>query len=66
MCEFLRTHPERRKTPLLKTHIALIRRAPEILAADTHAKRLTRHLPPTPSMQDAVYDPEAFLARRPA
>jgi hypothetical protein len=52
-----------RKSPLLKTYTRLIRRAPELLATDTHRKQYTRHLPPTPSLQDAVYDPAAFLAQ---
>lgn len=61
--ELLRTQAVPRKSPLLKTYTRLIQRAPGLLAADTHAKCLTRHLPPTPSLQDAVYDPAAFLAQ---
>lgn len=61
--ELRRTRALQRKSPLLRTYTRLIRRAPELLAGDTHHKQLTRHLPPTPSLQDAVYDPEAFLAQ---
>lgn len=61
--ELRRTQAVPRKSPLLKTYARLLQRAPALLAADTHAKCLTRHLPPTPSLQDAVYDPAAFLAQ---
>lgn len=61
--ELRRTQAVPRKSPLLKMYSRLVRRSPELLSADTHDRRLTRHLPPTPSMQDAVYDPAAFLAQ---
>jgi hypothetical protein len=47
-------------------YMRILERAPELLAADSHARAYTRHLPPTPSMPDAVYDPPAFLAQTPA
>jgi hypothetical protein len=63
--ELLRTKAVSSKSPLLRMYLRLIEHAPELLAADTHARAFTRHLPPTPSMPDATYDPAAFLAQVP-
>ena len=35
----------------------------ELLAIDTFSAGYTRHLPPTPSMPGASYDPEAFMSQ---
>ena len=65
MRELVRTKAVSRKSPLLRMYMRLIERGPDLLAADSHAKAFTRHLPPTPSMPDAAYDPAAFLAQMP-
>ena len=41
----------------------MLKHAPDILARDTPQANFTRFLPPTPSMPDAVFDPEAFLGQ---
>ena len=64
--ELVRTKAIPRKSPLLRMYLRILERAPELLAADSHARAYTRHLPPTPSMPDAVFDPPAFLAQTPA
>jgi hypothetical protein len=61
--ELLRTKRVPRKSPVLRMYCRLLERAPQLLAADTHERALTKHLPPTPSMPDAVYDPDAFLGQ---
>lgn len=66
MRELVRTKAISRSSSLLRMYMRILERAPELLAADSHARAYTRHLPPTPSMPDAVYDPPAFLAQTPA
>ena len=61
--ELVRTKAVSRKSPLLRMYMRLLENTPGLLAADSHSRAFTRHLPPTPSMPDAVYDPVAFLAQ---
>jgi hypothetical protein len=61
--ELLRTGRLPRNSPIVRMFRRLRERGPQLLAADTHERALTRFLPPTPSLQDAVYDPAAFLAQ---
>ena len=63
MRELIRTQAVPRQSPVLRVYRLLLERTPQLLAADTHERALTLHLPPTPSLPDAVYDPAAFLAQ---
>lgn len=54
------------KSPLLRLFNKLCSSAVQLMASDSYVNRHTRSLPPTPSMPDAVYDPQAFLALMPA
>lgn len=50
-------------SPLLALHARVLAAAERLLARDTHALALTKHLPPTPSMREARYNVELFLAQ---
>ena len=52
-------------SPVIAFHARMVAAAGALLSSDTAARNYTRHLPPTPSMPDAVYDPAAFLAQLP-
>jgi len=47
-------------SPLVAKHNLMLRRATVLFPADTLELSYTRFLPPTQSMPEASYDPEAF------
>jgi hypothetical protein len=64
--ELRRTGKVPTQSPLVDFFTRMNAAAKELLATDTYLKGHTRWLPPTPSMPDAEYDPDAFMAQLPA